>query len=252
MTVQDVYDVLQGIAPFETQMDFDNAGLLVGSPWQTVTKIGVVLDVTDEAVDFALQEGIDCIVSHHPVIFSGVQSIPANSVLYRLIGAGISVISAHTNLDAAKGGVNDRLADALELEQVCPLGVPGETTPPMARVGVLPKAKTCRELADHINRKLKTRSKYVNTDREITTVALCGGAGADFLHPAVLAGADALITADVKHHLWWEAKKAGLMLVDAGHFETEQVVVEPLCELLQKQLDCPVIVIPQESPVCYQ
>jgi dinuclear metal center YbgI/SA1388 family protein len=252
MTIQNVYSVIQNIAPFETQMDFDNAGLLIGSPSKEVHHIGVVLDVTLEAVEFAVQQGIDCIISHHPVIFSSLKSVGEDSVVYRLIANGISVISAHTNLDAAVGGVNDALAAALGLEEVTPLGLPYEPTPAMGRMGKLSHPMNADDFARYVCERLGTHVKYSDSQKEVVrTVALCGGAGADFIEPAMAAGADALVTSEVKHHQWLAVQGKELILVDAGHFETEQVIVSPLAETLNQQLVLPVTVIPQKSPVRY-
>ncbi len=252
MTVQNVFELLGKIAPFDTQMGFDNAGVLIGSRTKEINKIGVVLDVTHEAVDYAVQQGIDLIVSHHPVIFSGLKSIDGDSVVYRLIQENIGVISAHTNLDAAENGVNQILAEVLGLGEIEPLGLPAEPTPPMGRIGVLGQALACEAFAELVNQKLHTRVKFVNTGKLISNVAVCGGAGEDFIVPAVMAGADALVTADVKHHNFLLAKSVGLALVDAGHYETEQVIVPALCKQLEELVDVPVVVIPQVSPVEYR
>ena len=251
MTVQTVFEILNQIAPFDTQMGFDNAGVLIGSKKKEVRKIGVVLDVTDEAIDYATEQGIDLIVSHHPVIFSGLKSIDGDSTVYRLIKENIGVISAHTNLDAAANGVNQILAQTLELIDIQPLGLPGEPTPPMGRMGILKQPMTCQAFAELVNQKLNTHVKFVNTGRMISKVAVCGGAGEDFIVPALQAGADALVTADVKHHNFLLAKSLGLSLMDAGHFETEQVVVPALCKQLEGLVEVPVGVIPQASPVEY-
>lgn len=251
MTVKEVYDALQTVAPFETQLDFDNAGLLIGSFHQPVTGIGVVLDVTPQAIGQAQQRGLDCIVSHHPIIFSGLKAIPTESPVYQAIRAGLAVISAHTNLDAAAGGVNDALAAALGLEAVQPLGLPGDRTPPMGRIGRLSAGMDSYGFAAYVSEKLHTRAKYVPADRPIDTVAVCGGAGEAFIQPAAAAGADALVTADVKHHNLLLARSLGLMVVDAGHFETEQVVIAPLAARLAEATHLPVEVLEQLSPVNY-
>lgn len=251
MTVQNVFEIINQMAPFNTQMGFDNAGVLIGSQNKKVKKIGVVLDVTCDAVDYAKEQGMDLIISHHPVIFSGLKSIDGDSVVYRLIQEDIAVISAHTNLDAAENGVNQILAQVLGLTEIESLGLPGEPTPAMGRIGKLSKAMSCEAFAQLINQKLNTRVKFVNTGKEISKVAVCGGAGEDFILPAVQAGADALVTADVKHHNFLLAKSLELSLMDAGHFETEQVIVPTLCKQLEELVDIPVSVIPQTSPVEY-
>ena len=118
MTVNDIYSFLNEFAPFDTACDFDNAGLLIGAKDAEVDKCIIALDCTEAVVDEAIQKGAQLIITHHPVIFSGLKSVLADSLVYRLIENNISVISAHTNLDIADGGVNDCLAKALGLKDV--------------------------------------------------------------------------------------------------------------------------------------
>lgn len=115
LTVQDIYRKLDAIAPFATAESWDNSGILVGSGEDEVTGVVTTLDVTEEALLAALENGCDLIVSHHPVIFHPLKRVERTSLVYRLIQAGISVISAHTNLDSAKEGINTKLAKLLGL-----------------------------------------------------------------------------------------------------------------------------------------
>ena len=118
MLVNDVFSFLDELAPFSYAMDFDNSGLLVGDPAQPVKKILVALDCTASVVQLAKESGAQLIVTHHPVIFSPIQSVTAESIVYQLVSSGISVICAHTNLDLARDGVNDQLAQRLGLKCV--------------------------------------------------------------------------------------------------------------------------------------
>lgn len=249
MKVIDIYNFLDSIAPFNTALPFDNAGLLVGEGQKEVKKIGVILDVTPEAVEYAAQNGIDLIVSHHPVIFNPLKRLQTDSVPYLLAKHDIAVISAHTNLDAAKGGVNDALAKALELENIAPLAEnDGDDFPPMGRTGTLKRPMSDRDFAIFVAEKLSTKAKTVLSGKEIAKVALCGGAGEDFITPALKAGADALVTADVKHHNLLLAKSLGLCLIDAGHFETENVVVPRLAKRIAEYSLVETVEIPQSPP----
>jgi len=117
-TVQDYINAIEAFAPFSLAESWDNAGLLIGSGGDVVTRALVALDATMPVLDEALRLGADLIVTHHPVIFSPLKNIATNSVVYRLIREGIAVVSAHTNLDIAEGGVNSVLAARLALEQV--------------------------------------------------------------------------------------------------------------------------------------
>ncbi len=251
MRAKDVYCALQKLAPFETQMDFDNAGMLIGSMDHVITKVGVSLDVTPQVIAEAVSRGVDCIVSHHPIIFSGLKQIGEDSAVYQAIQKGIVVISAHTNLDAAAGGVNDRLAQCLGLEQVQLLPQPNQPTPAMGRIGRLPAPMNTKSFCELINQALHTRVKVSNLNKTILTVAVCGGSGSDFAGAALAAGADALVTSEIKHHQFLESQINGLLLVDAGHFETEYPVIPFLVYHLTEALAISVEELSQHVPVAY-
>ena len=138
-TVKDVYAAVDQIAPFAAQMDFDNAGFLVGRGEQQVTRLLVSLDITEEVVWEAVERGVELIVSHHPIIFHPARSITDETSVGRIVLAlaerGIAAICAHTNLDASVGGVNDALADALGLTE-CTVLEPSGTDRAGAVIGI--------------------------------------------------------------------------------------------------------------------
>ena len=244
-TVKEIFDFINSIAPFEAQCEWDNSGLVVGDFKAEVKKIGVVLDITCDAVRYAAENGIDLIVSHHPVIFRAVKTFYADNPAFMLANHGISAICAHTSLDIAKGGVNDALAAALGFENASPLTESGETA--MVRVAEIAPT-TADELAKSVAKKLNTSVAVADGKKEIRTVALCGGAGSDFFEAA---GCDAYITGEVKHHEFFQAAESGITLIAAGHFETENPVVAVLAEKLKNNFDCEIEIIPQNSPVKY-
>lgn len=252
MKVSEIFDFINSFAPFKTALPFDNAGLLVGDKNAEVKKIGVVLDVTADVTERAVENGIDLIISHHPVIFNGIKRLEPDSPPYLLARHGISVISAHTNLDAATGGVNDALAAALGLKNVTPLS-DGQSDgyPPMGRIGRLEAPLSCEQFAKTVAQRLCTKAKTVLCNGKILKVAVCGGAGEDFIMPAVDAGADALVTADIKHHNLLLAKSLGLCLIDAGHFETENVVVPILAKRISEFSKSETVIIPQSPPAVW-
>lgn len=252
MTVKNIFDFINEIAPFNTQMDFDNAGLLVGGMDEKVTKIGVVLDITPEAVEYASKNGIDLIVAHHPVIFSPIKSLKSHTVPYQLAKNNISAICAHTNLDCAKGGVNDALANLLELENVDTFSDSEfPNLPPIGRVGALPRSMTPTEFALYVKEKIFTDGvSFVEGKNDIKTVAVCGGSGGSMLFDVIKKGADAYVTGEAKHHELSDAKNEGITLVVAGHFETENPVVKVLQKILSEKFsEIEVEIIPQSSPV---
>ncbi len=252
MIVKNVFDFIDKIAPFNTQMDFDNAGLLVGGMNEKVKKIGVVLDITPDAVEYAKENNINLIVAHHPVIFSPIKSLKTHTVPYLLAKNNINAICAHTNLDCANGGVNDALCDALCLEKIGTFSdSESPNLPPIGRVGAPPHSMTPEEFAKYVKEKLYTDGvTYVEGNRDIKTVAVCGGSGGSMLFDVIKKGADAYVTGEAKHHELLDAKNEGITLVVAGHFETENVIVKNLCEKISKEFpEISVEIIPQNSPV---
>lgn len=247
-TVKDIFDFINTIAPFEKQCEWDNSGLIVGSFDSEIKKIGVVLDITPDAINYAAKNGIDLIVSHHPVIFRAVKTFFADSPAYMLAKNGICAICAHTSLDIAKGGVNDALADALGFENAVPLSDSGETE--MIRIAEIDEISG-DELAKLVAEKLSTGVQLADSKKAIKKVALCGGTGGDFIDAVISAGCDAYITGEAKHHEFLQALECGVSLLAAGHFETENPVVAVLAEKIRNNFDCDVEIIPQNSPVKY-
>ena len=224
MTVQDIFDFLNEKAPFASAEEWDNPGLLVGDPRREVGRVLVALDATTGAVDTAVALGADLIVTHHPVIFAPLKRLEADSIPYRLAAEGLSLIAAHTNLDKAQGGVNDTLADRLGLENVT------TAQDGFTRIGVLPSERTARDFAAHVAHALDAPVRYAG-ESPVTTVAVCGGGGGDFIAGCV-GLADAYVTGEVKHHEWLSA--AGCInVVEAGHYATEVPVVDTLVEWLE-------------------
>lgn len=355
VAVRDFFDAIEAVAPFSLAESWDNAGLLVGSMDDEVRGALVALDATDEVIGEAGRLGANLIVTHHPVIFSPLKRIESDSLAHRLIAAGVKVISAHTNLDIAAGGVNDALAARLGLENARPLEivsrkswykvavtvpeesreavyaamaeagagrlgnyshcgffVPGEgrflplegaspaigavgrpesvaetrlemlasprelaavlaamkaahpyeevaydvyenraveETQSAGRVGELPEALPPERLAGLVKERLGARGvRYVDGGQAVVTVAVCGGSGADFLRRAKELGAQALVTGEAKHSQLLEARRLGMTLIDAGHFDTEAVVLVPLAEHLRKRILGVRIAVSEQGP----
>lgn len=234
MTVRDVYNCINEFAPFNTQMDFDNVGILIGDPAASVTKVVVSLDVTKNAVDFAAENGANLIITHHPIIFEPLRNVLAGSLVYDLVRNNINVISAHTNLDMAKGGVNDCLCEAIGLTNITPAVPCGEVYE--ARIGELKEPLNCDKFAELLNEKLKTRVKYTG-NKQIKTVGVCSGSGGSLIYEMAACKVDAFVTADVKHNVFIDADTIGLALYDCGHYETENVVILPLKKRLEERFD---------------
>lgn len=237
-TVTHIYDTIDRLAPFWLTMDFDNTGILVGDRNREVSCALLALDCTPAVVEQAKQLGAQLIVTHHPVIFHPLKRVNEDAVVYQLIRSDIAVISAHTNLDIAQGGVNDALASAIGLRDCRGLELLNEQTGAwLGRIGTLPEPLSPEAFAAHIKACLNASSvKFAAAPRAIRTVALCSGSGADCLDAAISAGADALLTSEVKQHEYLAAAAAGISIFDAGHFDTEDIVIEPLRDYLAKEI----------------
>lgn len=237
-TVTHIYDAIDRLAPFWLTMDFDNTGILVGDRNREIACALLALDCTPAVVEQARQLGAQLIITHHPVIFHPLKRVNEDAVVYQLIRSDIAVISAHTNLDIAQGGVNDALASAIGLRDCRGLELLNEQTGAwLGRIGTLPEPLSPEAFAAHIKACLNASSiKFSAAPRAIRTVALCSGSGADCLDAAISAGADALLTSEVKQHEYLAAAAAGISIFDAGHFDTEDIVIEPLRDYLAKEI----------------
>jgi dinuclear metal center YbgI/SA1388 family protein len=224
-TVADILKYIESIAPPYMQEDWDNVGLLCGSKATPVTKVLVALDPFEGVCREAAQWGAQLIVTHHPVIFRPISRLSADSMPYRLAAAGISVISAHTNLDKAVDGVNDTLAARLGLTDI-EIAADG-----MTRVGTLPEEMTATAFAAHVAEVLGTPVRAAG-DKPVKRVALCGGAAGSSLF-AHIGSADCFITGEVKHHEWL-AYDGAINVIDAGHYATEVPVVDTLAGWLSE------------------
>ncbi len=230
MTVNEIFKFLNQKFPTDTACSFDNIGVLVGNKEKEVTKVIIALDCTLPVIEDAVKNDCQLIITHHPVIFSGLKSVLDDMIVYEIIKNNLSVISMHTNLDQGNGGVNDCLCNAIGLERVEAV---------VANDGfVIRKGNISPISADRFASYLKLvlgyPVRYVGNNT-VKNVLVCGGAGADYLTLAKQNGCDALVTADVRHHQFLEAAHQGVSLFECGHFNTEVVVIKPLCEMLKKE-----------------
>lgn len=242
-TVGEVFAFLQEKSPFELQEDFDNAGFLVGRAGADVSKILVSLDITQDVVQEAAEQGAQLIVAHHPVIFGKAAEMTdqtvTGKVLLDLAENRIAAICAHTNLDAVEDGVNDALALRLGLSDIGQLrqaGVDGQGRPyGIGRVGMIPE-QPLYDFAMAVKRLLGANGiRLVDGGKPVHKVAVGGGACADFMTDALAWGCDTFVTSDVKYHQFLDAKALGLNLVDAGHYPTENLICSVLRDWLAER-----------------
>lgn len=347
ISCQTLVQILEKWAPKKLAMDWDNPGLAIGELSRNVSKVLLALTVTYETVEFAANSGCEMIISHHPLFFKPLKSLrkdtPQGKIYYEAIKNDIVIYSAHTNMDAACGGINDILAKVLELKQVnvlkqtyeeglkklvvfvpkgyedavrnamsdaeaghignyshCSFNANGfgtfkplagtnpfigeqdklektdevriETIVPeslqkkvinamlkahpyeeaafdiyplansgkkfgFGRIGYIKEPIILKEFCETVKQKLNAPHIRVVGDlnESISKIAVCGGAGSDLVQAAAFFGADVLVTGDVNYHDALDAKAAGLAIVDAGHFSTENILLPVLKEYLEQE-----------------
>lgn len=247
--VEHIMKCMEEIAPPELAESWDNVGLMVGDSKKEVKKILVALDAIPEVIAEAIEENADMIVTHHPfLLFQKIKAIQKNTPLgkkiYDLIENEIAVFSAHTNLDIVDGGINDILAEKLNLQSVDVLEVtqenPDGTKVGLGRVGKLQEEMSLLSFARLAKDTFPVGDilRVVgDKDMKVKTVALCGGSGASFVSQANRQGADVYITGDMKYHEAQDAKELGLAIIDLTHYASEVVVVDVLAKRLQQYVE---------------
>ena len=237
MKVRDIIKVLEDFAPLSVQESWDNSGLAVGSPDADVSSVLIGLDCTPELVDEAVSCGADMIVTHHPLIFSGLKKIsprdPVGAAVIKAISAGISVYSAHTTADKVVSGVSWAMAARLGLEDVSVLD-PEDGGTGLGVIGSFPSPKSADEALRYVKECFSL--KVIRSSRpvrgELRRVALCGGSGASLAGKAIAAGADLYLTGDVSYHHFFTGDD--FMIMDIGHYESEIGIVPVLFSLIKK------------------
>ncbi len=234
MTVKELYERLSLSFPREMSCEWDRDGLMVcPDAGRTVSRVLVTLDVTEEAVDRAIREGVDVILSHHPLLFHPLSTLSTEEATSRkalkCAMAGISVMCFHTRADAAHGGVSDRLAELMGLSNIETLGEEG-----ILRAGNLLTTLSASELAARVKEVLGTPMVTVaDSGKPIRWLAVSGGEGKDMVALARASGCDALLTGRIGYHVLQDGAEAGITLLEAGHFYTEQPILAVFADLVR-------------------
>lgn len=227
-TGKDIFENLCALAPLSLQLGFDNSGFLFGRADAAVTKVLLALDVTPAVVDEAIEQQAELIISHHPLIFHPLKAVTDEKLL-KLARHQLGVISMHTNLDIAQGGVNDVLMAALGAEITGSLDEDG-----CGRVGTLAKAMPMEAFLPFCKSVLETAGlRYYDSGRAVFKLAVMGGSGGDSLETAHRLGCDTYLTADLKYHQFLEAQELGINLIDGDHFCTENLMIPVLARRLR-------------------
>ena len=246
VTTQWIVDVMEAWSPGRWAVESDNVGLLVGDRAKPVNQILTALDLSEDVLREAVEGKFDIVVVHHPLINRRVQpinSITTDNVLGRkiitLIENGIGLFCAHTNLDAAPGGVNDLLFDMLGLKDKEFLITPkNPDSPTLGLIGNLQQPMTMAALVGHVGKVLSLdRVRYVGKDdMQISKVGICGGNGTDpaLVKIAIEKKCNVYITGDIGYHLGMEAAENGMGLIDGTHYGTEYPIAKVIMERLKK------------------
>lgn len=234
--VSDIYIYIDNLSPFVTQTKWDNSGLIVGSMNRKVSRVLVSLDITNEVAHEAAEIGAELVISHHPVIFHPLHTLSDNEPSYILAKNGISAICVHTPFDMAENGMNDILMNLSGFEKVDGiLEVVGESEKKygFGTIGTIKESISAKQLAVKMKNVLGcTVVKYTDSGEKIKRVAFCTGSGGDLIDEALIHGADAYVTSEVKHDQWLYAKRKGISVMDCGHFHTENIGMINLCKRL--------------------
>ena len=235
---------LERFAPLPLQESWDNAGLQVGLTETEVSGALLCLDVNEKIVDEAIRKGCNLIVSHHPLLFRGLKTISdltdVQRTVMKAIVTGVCVISMHTNMDNAEGGVNYKMAEKLGLRDVqflAPKTVDGVESG-SGVIGELPEAQAADDFVLAVKKAFEVECAMCNEllRRPIRKVALCGGAGDFLLDDALKAGADAFITGEMHYHQYFGYEQQ-IQICVIGHYQSEQYTAEIFRDIIEKE--CP-------------
>lgn len=235
MTVYELNKYMNEKIPRELSCSWDNDGLMCCPDGnKEVKKALFCMDVTPEAIDFAVDNGYDLIVSHHPLIFKGIKSVSGDfgipSRIIKLIKNDISVMSFHTRFDSVEGGVNDALVELFELSNVEKIECDGA---PLMRVGDLPKEMYLDDFVMLVKEKLGCEHlNFAANSEKVHRLAVVGGGGGSYIKDAHYAGADTYLSGEIGYHNLTDCKDNHINLVEAGHYYTENPALKNLSEFV--------------------
>ena len=258
MTIKNVSDYLEEIAPLNQAEDFDNVGLLIGNETTEVKGVLVTLDTLEETVDEAIKKKCNLIVSFHPIIFSGLKKINGNSyvekVVMKAIQNNIAIYATHTALDNSKVGVSAKMCEVLGLSNNSILLPKDDGAIGMGMIGNLPKPMKEEDFLTFTKKTFKTNGiRYSNkTGKLVKKVAVLGGSGSFAITDAIHKKADVYISADFKYHDFFKAEDK-ILLIDVGHYESEQFTKNLLVDYLTKKFTSFAIILSEKStnPIYY-
>lgn len=234
--------------PLSGADEWDKPGLIVGSKNQTINKVLLTVDITNDLIEEAIDAEFDLVLAHHPFLLRGIntaaEATGKGSVLAKSIRANLAIYSAHTNADITEHGVSATLATAVGLRDARALVATSSAEVGHGRIGKLSEPIKLGELARHLAKVLPATATGIRVagdyDKVISTVALCGGAGDAFITDAQIAKADVYISSDLRHHPVQDSREAGIAssndmaLIDISHWAAEWLWLEVAAEQLSK------------------
>lgn len=230
-----VYE-LNSVIPEDMQEQWDNCGIQVKTSDDEIERVLVSLEITEDVIEEAIEKDVQLIITHHPLIFGGIKSVNIDSAtgkyIASLINHGINVYSCHTNFDKIGGGNNDMLCDILEMDEVGTLYDEDFT-----RCGYCQK-QSVRQIAEKLAAGTGSSSDEFriagNPDRIVESIALCSGAGSEYISLAAECGFELYITGDVKYHEARNAEESGISVIDAGHYGTERIFPKAFISMMEE------------------
>ncbi len=255
MKCKEIVDLLEKYSPKMYAQEWDNVSLLVGSENKDVNSILVTLDVDNAAIEYAIENNIDMIVSHHPVIFSSMKSVTDADYngkrIYELLKHDIAVYSMHTNYDLTH--MADLAAKKLSMKNANAFETMCEINNEKAGIGKIAVCKkmSLRQWANKVKEAflLDVVKVYGDLDKTIETVVVYPGSGKDAVNLAIMKKADLIITGDIGHHTAIDAMDQGLAIIDATHYAVECIFIENVAQYLKSVVQCNIIQQEIKNPV---
>lgn len=243
MKIKEVLSALERFAPLPLQEGWDNAGLQIGLTEAEVSGALLCLDVNEAIVDEAIEKGCNLIVSHHPLLFKGLKTISDGDYVQRTVMKAIlnriAIVSMHTNMDNAKGGVNYKIAEHLGLHDVEFFAEKsGNIEAGSGVVGLLPEPMPATAFIQLVKERFGVKCAQCNELllRPVNKVAICGGSGDFLLADAIAQGADAFITGEMHYHVYF-GQEQKIQICVIGHYESEQFTSEIFKSIIEDE--CP-------------
>ena len=241
MTTREIVNIIESEYPKFSQEIWDNSGLLIDNENADITGILICFDITEESIKEAIEKNCNFIISHHPLFISGLKKISTGSYTERCVRLAIkndiAIYCCHTPVDKSRRGISFKMAEKLGLQNVDFLSKDEGQDFGLGIVGELKEAMNTMDFISLVKNTFSPSAvRYaIKDEKPIKKVAFCGGSGASLISSAMKAKADAYICGDIKHHDFFGCQE-GILLVDAGHFETEIEIKDLFFSVFSKKI----------------